>query len=107
MLTPVSKSSAAMRGGAQRHLVEAGAQPIKAAIDDRSLCAWQVAHGAVIALRPRDSFGDSPTGRAAAIGGVVYISALAVDDGIDQRVGVAGRWIGSWHDSFLSVYRVP
>ena len=38
------------------------------------LGARQIAHGAVIALRSRDGFGDSPTGRAAAVGGAPLLS---------------------------------
>ena len=51
----------------------------------------------------RDRLGDAPACRAAAIGGVVYITAFAVDDGVDQHVGIAGEWVGSWHDSLLVV----
>src|SRR3546814_7658890 len=84
-------------GSPQRDLVEAGTKPIEAAVDRCGVGARQVAHRARIALGARDRLGDAPAGRAAAIGGVVYIAAFAVDDGVDQRVGVAGEWVGSWH----------
>ena len=57
--------------------------------------------GLGVALRARHRFGDSPAGRAAAVGGVVYISAFAVDDGIDKRVGFDRRAIGYRHVSLL------
>ena len=49
----------------------------------------------------RDRLGNAPAGCAAAVGGVVYIRAFAVDDGIDQGVGVEFSAGGSGHDSHL------
>ena len=49
----------------------------------------------------RDRLGDAPAGRAAAVGGVVYIAAFAVDDGFDQRIGVEIGAVRSGHDSRL------
>lgn len=80
--------------GARGDAIEGGAQPTDAAIDGGRLGAGQIAHWPRIALRPRYGIGDPPAGRAAAIGGVVYISAFAVDEGIDQCVNRKAGQVG-------------
>src|SRR3546814_6935805 len=70
-------------------------------MDGRPRFARQAPRRAGISLGARDRFGDASAGRAAAVGGVVYIAAFAGEDGVDQGVGVAVGGVRSWHVSLL------
>ena len=91
MLTPVSNSSAAMRGAALGDLVEARPQPVEPAVDRRRFVARQLAHRAGIAVGARDRLGDPEAGRPALVGRMVDIAALALDQRLDQPIDIGIR----------------
>ena len=71
---------------ALRDAIIMGSQPVDPAINFRRTFARKISHVALIAMRARHGFGYAPAGRAAAIGRMVSIAALAVNQFFDQHI---------------------
>ena len=69
-------------------LVEPRPQPIEPPIDRRRLMPRQAPRRAGISVRPRDGLRNAEAGRPALVGGMVHITALALDQFVDQPVDV-------------------
>jgi hypothetical protein len=73
---------------ARRDLIEARAEPVQALVDCGGFLARQLPHRSAIAVGAGDRFGDPETGRSALVGGMIRVTALPLDQCVDQLVDV-------------------
>jgi hypothetical protein len=66
-----------------RHVIEARLLPVKPAVNTGGYGAWQAAHLADPPVRASDGLGDAMVGRSTAIGGMVHVTAFAVQKFVD------------------------
>lgn len=71
-----------------RHLVELRPEPVQPLVDYRRFLTRQVAHGSTITVGAGDSLGDAEIRRPSAVGGMIGIAALPVDQRVDKVVNV-------------------
>lgn len=71
-----------------RDLVEPRPEPVEALIDRRGFIARQLPHCARIAVCSGNGLGNSKFGRPATIAWVAYITALPLDQRVDQLINV-------------------
>lgn len=64
--------------------IEAGTAPVEPLINVRGGNARQAPHRAAISMRPRNGFGDAERRRSAAIGGMIDITAFALNKFIEE-----------------------
>jgi hypothetical protein len=70
------------------HFVEVRPEPVEPAIDRRGFFTRQCAHSAAVAVRARHSLADAEAGRPALVGRIVHITALTLDQRVNQSVHI-------------------
>ena len=73
---------------AGRDFVEARPQPVEAAVDARRFASRQQPHRSGVAMGTRNGLGDSEARRAALVRRMVNITALAIDQRLDQAIDI-------------------
>jgi hypothetical protein len=74
--------------GAAGDMVIAETKPVEAAVDGRRFGSRKKRHRTRVTVRASSRFGYTIAGRSAAIGGMVGIAALALDQPVDQLVDI-------------------